>query len=603
MTKINTSLVFRDLSTEEWSELLSNSANVVVYEDYTCAPANVKIRRCRLDSVLKKEVNAKVLKELISFASVEIDGTPLMEKLKFEGAYLWYYHRFRVYYSVREGYQIIEAVKKHLKTNDFLTVYSDDNIVQRFFMGNNSVDVISSSIIGTRSKISRLALLSFGIRFSFRGIQSRFRIGKVRKRKNLLIVNNDLSVQQKKSNLSYNPYYADLLSKGDSKDWAILRFNPFPKLDKGISNWKKEEPIDSDYPQFNSECVLFFHGIKNFRQIKKINQFLNELSEGKSKIEEALSPIHKSFYSELIHLKSSSKLYLFQYICFRSFFEKMRFNTVSTISEHSSNERSILDAARMNKVHTIGIQHGLIAQMNVSYIYGESESKYSPIPDHTIIWGENSRQILTEYSCYTMNNTEVLGQLRTDVIYKMSGSRIVRKIPGGKDNAPVVVYTTQPQKDEAVRTQAALAVIELAREFPNVQIVFKLHPAESKSYYKKLLRETDEVLLFTQEMDLYHLLEIQSVHITCFSTVGAESIYFGTPLITIDPLDEDIAHYKENGVAIQVKNAEELIAAFDNLMQNSFESTLDTAAFIQQNSHKIDGKVADRYIQHINSLN
>ena len=603
MAVINTALVFRKLSDDEWSKVLSESASVIAYEFFTNAPSNSSVQLCHIENELKKQVNARVLKELISFASVKIDGNLLMEKLKYQDAYLWYYHRFRIYHHVRQSYHLIETIKKYLDEQAQLSIYTDDRNVKNFFEDHSNVQIITSEIIESSPKTSKCSLLVFGLKFAIRGIRGRLRLGQIRKRKHLLLVNNNLLPQQKRSHLDYNPYYADVLTKGDPKDWGILQLNPLPKLEMGLSSWKKEVSIkNSPYPQINSECIIFFYGIANYKKLKEIGKFLKGLLNDKAQIEKQLTPIHKLFYFELLRLNSSSKLYLFQYVCFRAFFRRTKFNTVNTISEHSSNERCVLDAAKSNNIYTVGFQHGLIAQMNVSYIYGEYESMFNPLPSQTILWGENSRDILIQYSCYTTKNTHVLGQPRTDIIHKIVQSKNRIEIPGVKENVPIVVFSTQPQKDESLRKQAALDVIALAREFPEVQFIFKLHPAESKSYYQKLLDETSKVLIFNQEMDLYQLLALQSAHITCFSTVGAEAVYFGSPLITIDPLEEDIAHYAENGIAIRVKNTEELKTAFATLLGNGFKSSLDTQRFIEKNAYKIDGKVAERYLDYIDSL-
>jgi len=103
---------------------------------------------------------------------------------------------------------------------------------------------------------------------------------------------------------------------------------------------------------------------------------------------------------------------------------------------------------------------------------------------------------------------------------------------------------------------------------------------------------------------LYLLISLSDIMITCFSTVGAETVYFNKPLIILDHLKQDIQGYAREGIALQTSNSKELKNNIEKILTD--EISINKTAYqnyIEKYAYKIDGKVADRIIEFLKNLN
>ena len=165
----------------------------------------------------------------------------------------------------------------------------------------------------------------------------------------------------------------------------------------------------------------------------------------------------------------------------------------------------------------------------------------------------------------------------------------------------LIVFASQPQPDEKLRKQAAIDVFNAVKDNKEIFLVVKLHPAEKHDfdYYHSIAKQTGcnnyKLIL---DVDLYLLLSKTDILITCFSTVGAEAIYFNKPFISLDYLNEDLLNYHKEGIAFKATNGEELKVCIENILNNKL--IIDKNAhqrYIENYAFKIDGKVADRIIE------
>ena len=102
----------------------------------------------------------------------------------------------------------------------------------------------------------------------------------------------------------------------------------------------------------------------------------------------------------------------------------------------------------------------------------------------------------------------------------------------------------------------------------------------------------------SRDEDLYILLKISNLVITCFSTVGTEALYFGKPLIILDHLKQDILKYHRDGVAFQATNANELANFIDEILSGKLSINPQVLEdYILESTYKIDGKAAERFVE------
>jgi len=168
------------------------------------------------------------------------------------------------------------------------------------------------------------------------------------------------------------------------------------------------------------------------------------------------------------------------------------------------------------------------------------------------------------------------------------------------------MFASQPQRDSVLREKAAFDVFTSVKDLENVELVLKLHPAEKDDfdYYRNIAKKAAcNNFRIVLEFDLYLLISISDIVITCFSTVGAETVYFNKPLIILDHLKQDIQRYHEEGIAFQTTNDKELNEVIIPLL--SGELKLDKKAYqeyIQKYALSIDGKVSERVLDFIRSF-
>ena len=134
----------------------------------------------------------------------------------------------------------------------------------------------------------------------------------------------------------------------------------------------------------------------------------------------------------------------------------------------------------------------------------------------------------------------------------------------------------------------------------------KLHPREfsDAGYYTDIaVKAGCRNYTIDKTSDLYQLIASCDVLITCFSTVGTETVYFHKPLVILDHLKQDIMGYAAEGVAFQATDAESLAKILSGIFRGTLRIDRNKYdSFIQKYAYRIDGKVAERCIEAITNV-
>ena len=218
------------------------------------------------------------------------------------------------------------------------------------------------------------------------------------------------------------------------------------------------------------------------------------------------------------------------------------------------------------------------------------------------------KAFLTTKGNYPDDAIIISGQLRADIIplLKKSAYRKDKVVDSLKKDERLIVYASQPQRDPELRKRAAMDVMLASKKQANSFLLIKLHPNEKDDldYYKSMAQEVGLTRYhITLSLDLYLLISVCDLLITCFSTVGTETIYFNKPLIVLDHLSQDIQNYIKEGVGISAHNQHELETKISGVLDGSIG--IDKAAYesyIYRYAYKIDGLAADRALEFIRSL-
>jgi CDP-glycerol glycerophosphotransferase (TagB/SpsB family) len=298
-------------------------------------------------------------------------------------------------------------------------------------------------------------------------------------------------------------------------------------------------------------------------------------------------------------LHSTSGYFLFRYFAARKYFAKSAIKAVIAGDENSPLTKSILDAARFYGIRIIGLQHGNMHDLHPAYLNTPNDRLNHIMPDLTLTWGKYWEQFLIEKGNYPVDSVVSVGQIRTDII------PVLLKAQNQKQANPteVILFASQPQRDPELRYQAAFDVFKAASKLPNTRLLVKLHPREfaDSGYYSAIATEAGcKNYTIDKTSDLYHLIASCDVLITCFSTVGTETVYFYKPLIILDHLKQDIQGYAAEGVAFQATDADSLASILSGIFRGALRvDRTKYDSFIMKYAYKIDGMVALRCIEAI----
>ncbi|RLC54304.1 MAG: hypothetical protein DRH89_09635, partial [Candidatus Cloacimonadota bacterium] len=457
-------------------------------------------------------------------------------------------------------------------------------------------------------KINYTSAFKYALFFKFRVLLAFLQIRKIKKKKHIVI---DHTIKQNCLNQqtlkpepgNYNLQY--LFDKLDN-DFVILDEVEVPKFSQRNSFKLHSYYFKVHKNRLNSEYVLFMgfcSGIVRKSTKDRANELANKYNVIKS---ELADPLDILIINLLISLHASSKFFLFKYFAFRKFFGEYSFKTISSIDENSPRIKSILDAAKLNKVYTFGIQHGIIHDLQPNYHFTAEDRKRNVTTDNTLIWGNYWENKLYNQANYPENSLKIIGFIRTDIIPRLKNNEN-QKLFGLNKDEQMIVFASQPIKDADMRRRVAFDVFAGVKNMKNCKLVVKLHPAEMNDvdYYIDIANDAGcSDIIINGTTDLYLMISKAAIVITSFSTVGLESVFFNKPLITIDPLKQDIQSYYKDKIAFQASNSAELSDCIQGILDGSllFDQEIYNN-YLSNQVYKIDGNVSNRCIEIIKSHN
>lgn len=134
------------------------------------------------------------------------------------------------------------------------------------------------------------------------------------------------------------------------------------------------------------------------------------------------------------------------------------------------------------------------------------------------------------------------------------------------------------------------------------RVVVKIHPSFSEHAYSNIYTENDKYLFqVIKDADIYDLIVASRACVTDYSTVGAEAVIAGKPLIVMNMTTKKFPanDYVEMGVATGVTSMNDIDKAFDSILddgEDSPELQSSIAKFVWAYNHKNDGKAVSRLV-------
>lgn len=606
-------VIVRELTGEEISAinriLLKNPGSVVYSNNKH--PDLLKVEHLEyfeLEPKEKSNINYQVMDRLLAFGETIINGNAITDLLTFGKASLWHYHKFRIYFQIRNYIYDYTLLKNIASENDKVYYFGSNNLIINDTQLKDKIIRLKNP--ERKNRKSYCGLFGYSLFFIARVMFGLFYNKNAKNKKHLLIDHS-----QKQTCFDLNT----LKPEKDNYNLGYL----FERIDDEFAIMDEIEIIKPSSRQHS-----LFKKYNFFKNLKR-NYFFNEnilikelISKGSLKKRKTNSaklydiynqigyhvndPFQKMILSSLRSLHQSSLYYLFKYNAFQRFFKKHQFQTVSSIDENSPRIKSILDAAKSAGIKTVGIQHGAIHSLHPAYMFTGRDKTRKIVTDFTLVWGEQWRKFLLAEGNYPEGSVVITGQIRTDIVPKLLENINTTNQTLSRPEKKILLFASQPQRDIELRKRAAEDVFLTAKTIADVHLIVKLHPAEKNDfdYYYHIAKTVGcKNYSIVYHAELYGLLAKADIVITCFSTVGAEAVYFNKPLIILDHLLQDIQNYHKEGIAFQARNSEELVLIVKDLLNG--KKQIDQEAYkryIKKVAYKIDGKAGERAIRFIKNL-
>lgn len=160
--------------------------------------------------------------------------------------------------------------------------------------------------------------------------------------------------------------------------------------------------------------------------------------------------------------------------------------------------------------------------------------------DAWCVWSNTQKQMLVEGLETPANQLLVTGHLQADVAanYEYQGTldHIVKQWPGKKIMA---VFSNQQFFSGPYRQKFLDTISHYVEKRPHIIGILKPHPHENTDDLETFIQRSERIILLRHDRkqpttQLYDLLKIANLTVVMFSTVAIESLFFQTPVISLN---------------------------------------------------------------------
>lgn len=281
-------------------------------------------------------------------------------------------------------------------------------------------------------------------------------------------------------------------------------------------------------------------------------------------------------------------------------------------------EKTIVFTARRAGIPSLVIQHGVLGGPSV-------HTKIHS--DKIALWGSGGIDFYNKYS-NDISKCVVTGNHKYDLIhfekrkdYKEEFKGILSGLGADCSKETILylpahfkfgkhkilsVYLSQDEECAALNS-----ILNVARVFPNKQIIVKLHPFDifepGDLVHKLRINERYNNLFIVKDADLKILIQGSSMIIVShFSSSVIDAVIYNKPVITLNLYKkEDFVPYAQRGVAISINKFEDLPLAVNRIFKDKTLTSWmasNRENFIHDYAYKIDGRSKERILSLIADL-
>lgn len=531
-------------------------------------------------------------------------GKKLVEHLEYKSSFLFFHTRFilfsRFFLAHQEVMTIEELIReKNIEGNIFV---GGSSPYLKQFEFSKKVTVLQQS-----ATLGKIPKLKFAVLTALRTLISITQFGKYKRARHIFLnppvklvpIIDKQTLQPKLGNPPVEYYLDDLLKQKDA--FVLEEFYPLREIDYSFSK-------SNLFGVFRGKTIFLEPFV--IRALLKSKTRSDQKNYNRKESElfnlidtEEKDPVIKLANKINFDLRGLRKLAILRINAAELFFQP-RMKSFGCIDEHSMRVKSLLEPASKKGITTYALQHGIIHKFHHSYVYLKEDHDYLCIPDKTFTFGTQAADVLLHHGNFPAEKVTISGQLRTDIIPLLKISELNLEPFGITKDRPLVLYASQPEaasNDNEQRDLVNIDFFRLSKDFPQYQFVLKPHPREvNHQYFHNIANQIGATNYHILTEDLYLLLSQCSILLTHSSSVGAEAIYFGKPLLVMDYSNLDAVDYIKEGVGIAATNYTETKLAFEKMMTGELrcESTA-CENYRKKYTGNIDGKVSERILKAI----
>lgn len=292
------------------------------------------------------------------------------------------------------------------------------------------------------------------------------------------------------------------------------------------------------------------------------------------KVQQQIKECGRFTETEIVYINNFFHLFFHDFLFFDFILST---NNVKTLvfDNHYHNE-GLIAAFKMHKVNCIEIQHGLLTNNDLYYVYPQfllPVAEKAFFADKIIVYGEYWKRKLLNGTEYSEKQIEVIG----DYTYSKPSLKI------SPIKSDIIFIGTQKYMGEYyVEYVKKLAVLVL-NKYPTWVIYVKLHPSEADKQQYEVLNEFTNVKIIGNETDLMEVLKISKIQISYYSTTLFDAIGLGVVNFSVQNhsnYSDYCLEMLEGGIAFPIQFDEDPIAKFyENSVTSAVERSFIFADF------------------------
>lgn len=316
-----------------------------------------------------------------------------------------------------------------------------------------------------------------------------------------------------------NNSYINKLAQGiidylGSENFLIIE-NPVNDFHYSIDKCKNENIVSLRFFQILS-YALYKLNLKNISLDYESKEILSKISR-ELNVDVNYKSILKQFFAYV-------KL-------FKIFFSYLKPKIIFISCYYSLDNMAAIYVAKKMKIKTVELQHGIINDKHLAYNFVKNFGN-DLFPDYLFVYGQFFKNFFHGKN-YFINSENVysVGSYYLEKLKEENESHAVKSILDNKSNnsfRKIIVISSQITIEKDLMN----FMLNVAKRDPENLYVFR--PRTIYKNYNIEKKPNNFYISLKEEEDIYRLLKIADIHVTVYSTVCLESLYFGVPNIMVN---------------------------------------------------------------------